>query len=380
MSSAQEQVVSGRELWRQALKDFGGKEVQNGYTLTYVWMANQLGHFTLGFLLSFLLVWLVQLLLPSGCCSLSPFSASPRDVQLSGTLCAWAIAIAAVQALGWVAKEIHDYRVARNGTLRNIFDFNGWDVFRDAATAVAFIGFGIAVAFSALLSWRLALWVFAGGLVLALIPARYWLQRKYCFQRGKLPFLFRLSDFEGRFRKPEQERSIDDLLAAPPNAHRHLLIFGETGTGRTGLAVGILTEHLFKVRRARYMTWAKFIETATYRPDTQEAEQAWPWQDSDIVVLDDVVKMVGASVLDQPGQIAEQLGKLDEEHRDTTTRLGRRSTVWVLGAASEEAKDEWVQALAGALGVRQTDFMRAELVHPERKPPRRRYMAAFLGH
>lgn len=124
----------------------------------------------------------------------------------------------------------------------------------------------------------------------------------------------------------------------------------------------------------------QFIETATYRPDTQEAEQAWPWQDSDIVVLDDVVKMVGASVLDQPGQIAEQLGKLDEEHRDTTTRLGRRSTVWVLGAASEEAKDEWVQALAGALGVRQTDFMRAELVHPEKKPPRRRYMAAFLGH
>ena len=38
----------------QAKADFWAKEVQTGYTYTYVWMTNQFGHFNLGFLPSLL--------------------------------------------------------------------------------------------------------------------------------------------------------------------------------------------------------------------------------------------------------------------------------------------------------------------------------------
>lgn len=49
------------EIARQAVSDWFGKEVQSGYTLTYIWMANQLGHFTLGFIPVCIGVWIWRL-------------------------------------------------------------------------------------------------------------------------------------------------------------------------------------------------------------------------------------------------------------------------------------------------------------------------------
>ena len=52
-------VTAGRIL-RQVHRDLYDKEVQHSYTTSYVWMTNQLGHFTLGLLLTFLIIWLVR--------------------------------------------------------------------------------------------------------------------------------------------------------------------------------------------------------------------------------------------------------------------------------------------------------------------------------
>ena len=56
--------ISCKQLIKQAVSDWFGKEVQTGYTVTYVWMANQFGHFTLGFLFTFIIVWIVKIFNP----------------------------------------------------------------------------------------------------------------------------------------------------------------------------------------------------------------------------------------------------------------------------------------------------------------------------
>ena len=53
--------VSPRDVWDQAVRDWTDKEVQRTYTTTYIWMTNQLGHFTLGFLVTFVFGWVAVL-------------------------------------------------------------------------------------------------------------------------------------------------------------------------------------------------------------------------------------------------------------------------------------------------------------------------------
>jgi len=48
-------AITRKDVFRQLLADLIGKDSYRGVTLTYSWMANQLGHFTLGFVPTLLL-------------------------------------------------------------------------------------------------------------------------------------------------------------------------------------------------------------------------------------------------------------------------------------------------------------------------------------
>lgn len=174
--------VSVDDVWAQAKRDWTDKEVQRTYTTTYIWMTNQLGHFTLGFLPTLVLGWGIMF-------ALGPI---PREQFV----CGWMLVIPAVQFIGWVGKELDDYRRARNETGGTAFPFDGWAVLYDAMTAAWFILSGIIVAYLSFISLLGALVAFAIGLLLALIPAWYWLSRKLCFQKAALPYLSRLADFK----------------------------------------------------------------------------------------------------------------------------------------------------------------------------------------
>lgn len=390
MANSSTPVVTASQLFKQALEDIQGKEVQNGYTLTYVWMANQLGHFTIGFAGTLLLVWGVQVLLaPCLGCSVSPFLATREtggglsDVRLQGAVCGWVIVVAVGHVLLWCAKEWWDYLRARNDAHGSAFDFKGIDVFLDAATAVGFIAIGIVVAFCSLLAWSLGLLAFVAGVLVALVPAHYWLSRKYCFQRAKIPYVFRLADFGGTFdpglKGPPGAAVVDAFLHDPTKPRprpRHLLIFGEAHTGRTELSTGILTEHCFDVKKGRYLTWTKFVENASMPPDQQEEEQSWPWQHSDIVVLDDVVSSVDGLALEAPADVAQQLAGLGQS---TIDKLKDRQLVWVLGPADEKVRKEWRDALKGQFGDSDDDYCEVRLLAYNPRP-RRKMISGFTGH
>lgn len=381
MCRSDKPAVTTSQVARQAVGDWFGKEVQNGYTMTYVWMTNQLGHFTLGFLFTFILVWIVEVAHATAAAGCSIwFSPSDACSIASRHLQSSMLLIPGLGLATWIYKEVRDCVVAMRDAKGNPFRFDIWDVVKDALTAVWFISVGIAVAYLSFLSWFIALLVFFSGVVVALIPAKYWLSRKMCFQQADPPFLYRLADFSSALAPPPSV-SVKEIeeYAAGRALFRNLLIFGDVGSGRTSLAVGILTEHTFLVRSARYLTWAKFIENAQGPEATvQEGVVVWPWRQSDILVLDDLVKTIGRRPVTAPSEIGADLRGLPS---DVVATLADRHNVWVLGPGwqPQMRPENWIEELAKILGISIEAFRYVELVQPPRQKPRVPF-AQFSGH
>ena len=356
--------VSTREVLCQVWNDFTDKEVQAGYTYTYIWMANQVGHFTLGFLPTILASWLFRW-----------FGCEPVDEGHSPPLLWFAL----VSAAFWGVKEIRDVVRAKRGAAGHVFPVNVWDLWRNAGTAVYFFWTGILVAVLGLFSGLLGLIVFVLlSAVAVLVPARYWLPRRLCFQRAHLPRVARLADFTGQLSaRPRRlsARNIESFLEAA-KANRvdvpcHLLVFGEVGTGRTYLAVAIGTEHSFEVRRVRYLTWTKLLESAVSDPTSgvQDGALVWPWMSVDILILDDMV--------DQSGTVGPEL--LEEKRKElrdlpdpARNALRKQRVVWVFGSIEDgmPAPEEWIGLLRRELNMEPGRFGCIELEAPRQPRPK----------
>jgi hypothetical protein len=368
-------AVTARDILRQARRDLFDKEVQHTYTTSYVWMTNQVSHFGLGFLATFLLVWIVQIVHSLYVCGLPPtgiwLSCAIEPHHFGG----WMLLVPAFEIALWARMEYKDYTSAKQDAKGNCFVFDARDVARDALTALWFIAAGMAVAYLSFIAWTFALAAFAGGAIVSLIPAGYWLSRKLCFQQAALPYLYRLADFGSTFApRPEQGvATVNDYLTRA-RPIRHLLIFGVTGAGRTSLAVAIATEHTFFVHSARYMSWAKFVETAQINPEdvVQDGIWVWPWRESDIVVLDDVDKVIDGRSYTSPDHIVADLGKLPPE---VASSLAVRQTIWVLGP--DQAG--WITKLSAALNIAPDEFCAVEVIPKTGRGKPRATFSHFSG-
>ena len=355
-------VVTLKDVLQQVWADWTDKEVQAGYTYTYIWMANQLGHFTLGFLPTYLVSWGILWI-------------SGRGIE--DVYCKYLLWFPLLLAVGWAAKEIWDVARAVKSASGHAFPVDRADLWMDAGTAVFFFWCGIVTATVGLRYPAFGLASFAVVLVLAVaLPARYWLPRKLCFQRARLPYLARLADFTSRFGAAPPRLgppAIVQFLAAAKQGTRaaptHLLVFGALGTGRTSLAVGIGTEHSFEIRRTRYLTWTKFLEIAVHdpTPDRQDGAAAWPWMDADILILDDMVDQSDPS---PPALLAEKERELSSLPDAARKALASRRAVWVFGEISGDtpAPAQWIDLLSRLLGLEQAQLGYAELLGGQVKP------------
>jgi hypothetical protein len=377
---------------------YGTKDVQNVITATYVWLADQIGHLTLGLVPTLLLCWLVTLLIPQD----TGFANALRIVL-------YVAAAAGVFAV-WVVKERQDLKdtSARAG---GVFPFDSGDIVWNVKTALLYFGIGGLLGLAAFISWKLCL----VALLLALWPAAavayWWQRRKLAFQQAGLPYLYRLANFTSPL-----EAELKDTVAAIANlrdsridlldvligrdrapkpgepAIRHLLITGPLNAGKTSLCAGMGTEFAFALGKARYLTAKKLIELALSEKassgarDYDDGRILWGWQDCDLLLIDDVD--AGVSVLNSAGAKsdhfiqAESFGRALSADRSMPALQwlrGRRS-VWVLGDPSEAGS--WRQTIAGLMGVGETEvgLVRLELVpaEPEARTRSERQMGRFI--
>jgi hypothetical protein len=347
LPAVHQQRFTFADLLAQAKADLWSKEVQTGYTVTYTWMANQLGHFALGFIPVFIFLWTW---LASGL-----FPGLPLPAIIPAAWLLW-----------FVHKEYGDVRAAiQDAAAGNVFPFDKRDVVLDAATAVYFFAAGLAVAAADLAApWQnnplwywLPVALFALLFAIGLWPAGYWLTRKRCFQQADLPYIFRLANFPRKIAAPAIDAAVPAILSfvAMQGPWKHLLICGGPLSGKTDLGAGIGTEHTFQLGSARYFDLYDFLQVADLPVDPASAptRPLWPWQNSNIVILDDVDVFEDEAsqrleILNRPHVIAKL------KSLKSLPLLQQRQTVWLVG---NPAKAQfWADALCDLLNIQTAEL------------------------
>ena len=382
-----------RRVFTQVAKDlYGTKDVQDAITASYVWMADQIGHITLGLLPTLLLGWIWGMV--------------GRSLGVNDTWYAVGCVVAAFAVFAyWIKKERQDYIDTKNRAVKR-FPFNSSDIMWNVKTALLYFGIGGVLALAALIHWKWLLVALALVLWPALRVAFWWLRRKLAFQQAGLPYLYRLTNFSGVIDDDElaavtgisnlKDRPTNllkvlfrrDLIErAGPVTFRHLLITGPLRSGKTSLAVGIGTEFAFALGIGRYLSAAKLMELMTGEPDANKKDERhmeyddgrvlWPIGQCDLVIVDDVDDGLppgtakGVSAV-RPLEFAAALKESDGPA--PLGQLADKHSVWVLGNATKAA--EWKAVIAGLLGIEETAILVIEL---EAAPPSAPEIPAVKG-
>ena len=328
--------ISFWDILRQTRKDLFGKEVQTSPTYSYQWIADQAGHIGLGTVFVLCTWWIAGWWTGS-------YSVKWAWIGFFAT----AILISAI--------ELWDYWDA-SGRLDRLFDAtcDREDLRKNVFAAIWYVVLGAAVALSALASWSPLLLFFVP--VSIVVPALYWLPQKIRFQQVGLPFLFRLPEFKLKGFLRTQAEEIDGFVRTSGDSNaKHIAIIGALGSGKTSLAVGIATEGAFNRKKGRYITLSKLRQIAHLATEPKPPPNMlfWPWRQSQILVVDDVVSAVPNSTADTPDQLRAAL-KIDLGH--ILPSLRQRHTVWCLGAEVEDS-GRWVEAFKEGTGIREKDLL-----------------------
>jgi hypothetical protein len=315
------------QLWKQALRDAQGKEVQDAITYSYVWLADQTGHIFQGFVANFVSGLVI--------CHLLPWLLGPL-ITVPAWACAWAAPVVAVLVVGgW---EVRAYRNAVRTAIGQ-FPLDRKLLFDNAAIATFYMALGVVLA---AVTGTVSVWMQVVAAVVALILglalAPPWVRQKMIWQKGSLPYLFRLADLQrtlGMRKARDLQKLIDD--GAPPNcrAPRQIVIGGPIGSGRTDIATGIGTEFAFNKATVRYLSVGALLEFAAQVPLGDDSGpdnlNYWPWYNAQVLIIDDIGPVIAAS--DASGDVDikrfEQLLKFNLE--PVLGLLGKRHTVWVFG-------------------------------------------------
>jgi hypothetical protein len=324
--------ITGRDILRQLKEDLIGKDSFRGVTFTYAWLANQFGHFSLGFIVT-LIVY-----------SILNHCFHPHD---PADKAAWGVAIF------WLSFELYNFlgplllkRVSRSKRLfvpskkKYVFQPNWGNIAFDTATDVGFFWFG---AFSARLyadpcpeNWCMPLML----ILILQYPSRYWYITKMYLQAAGYPFQCRISQWT--FTISEDDKRIVENFLSPSPARQHLLIFGEMGNGKTGLGVGIATEYSIQHKTCFYVTGMKLYSMfpeRTARPFTN-IKNLWTWRQASLLVIDDINPGGQIDDLITPERFLELLDATPT-NRNT---LVSKDVIWVLGNEDSDKLqgEKWV--------------------------------------
>ncbi len=334
-SSSTEPLITSQQVRGQLVKDLIGKDSHRGVTLTYTWLANQFGHFSLGFIPT----WIFTVLLGK--------ESSIRVVI--GVSAVWLL-FEAYNLIGpiWLRRRFKSIVRFRQ---KVCFEPDTRNLAYDTTTDLVFFWLGSCTA-GLIIHQTLGLWIAIGLLVGYIIyAAPYWYRTKIYLQAAQYPFQFRLGQWD---------KAIDDHVVKAVEKFRnekdpgnHLFVFGPGNTGKSILCVGVATEMSIKHIPCLYTTAMKLFRLFFDAPETERSSDIfWTWREARYLVIDDV--NTGDPVrpdLIMPERFSEFLK--NKQFEDVNIQAVReKNVIWVMGTEAEsiDRHENW-ENLLKELGV-----------------------------
>ncbi|GAC1438198.1 MAG: hypothetical protein NVSMB63_01440 [Sediminibacterium sp.] len=306
--------ISGKDILRQLKYDLIGKDSYRGVTLTYTWLANQFGHFSLGFIPAFLAYTIMN---DHGC---------TNDPAFWASLGTWLL---------WILFELYNFLgpllVSHKG--RYVFTPDWLNIAFDTVTDLIFFGLGAFCAggicgYSATML-RFIIVLFA----LVLYPSRYWYLTKMYQQAADYPFQSRLGQWVCAISDRDKKTVATFLTNTRNSAGNHLFVFGPYKSGKTSLSVSIANESSIKHNTCSYTTAMKlfslFFENDSSSVDAQGS--LWTWRNASLLVIDDINP--GLPIPDEMISPAAFLNFMDNREFGAENKkiIKEKNTIWVLG-------------------------------------------------
>jgi len=275
--------IKREHILRQLKADLIGKDSYRGVTLTYSWLANQFGHFSLGFIPT-LIVYAIL-----------------KEYTSVNNPSFWA---AIIVSIIWLLFELYNFlgpllsnkqseskRIFISSGNKYVFQPDWSNVAFDTFTDLCFFWFG---SFSASLFLDINLNII-GILFLVLIvllyPVAFWFVTKMYIQYARYPLQFRLSQWQGDISDEGKKVVMQYIDKHDKCIGKHLLIFGGRRSGKSLLGVGIGTEFSIKKHSCSYYTGMKIYNLFSLTDDEiKKAEECevWSWRTASLLIIDDI--------------------------------------------------------------------------------------------
>ncbi|RBL91412.1 AAA family ATPase [Chitinophaga flava] len=316
-------IITPKDIFRQLKADLIGKDSYRGVTLTYTWLANQFGHFSLGFIPTFVVFLILKKHIPESRAALNA-----------------ALGV----SMAWLVFETYNFLgplLSDKARKRYVFQPAWGNIAFDTITDLLYFWSGAFMA-SILCGYTpTALSILLILTAMVLYPAYYWYLTKMYLQTPSYPFQFRLSQWN---TESLPQKDIDEIRRFLDNKGHgmHLFLFGPKRSGKTSLSVGIATELSIRHHTAVYTSAMKLYCMFFEHDDATSADVLWTWRKASILVIDDINP--GDPIkhdLITPDQFLSFVDTFSTNDINRTV-LRQTNVIWVLGdddRLSERWKD-----------------------------------------
>lgn len=327
--------ITLKDIWKVLHADLIGKDSHRGITLTYGWMANQVGHFALGFVPTFVVYMCTDNALRS------------------------LIYVASF----WTLFEIYN---ASSPLYKKEYKGNGsfkipWkNLTFDTFTDLCFFYTGGFSMFMSVHYNTTELIFFCIGMILLFFSIRFWILTKLFQQNAFFPYQFRLSQWSAPILT-EYCSEINKYLHDKP-CGKHFVVFGSKGKGKTTLMVGMANEVAISRRPSTYTTLDKWVAMLQEDDKTlaETTASLWTWNESEILLIDDINP-------GNPSQANKFMAKDMLTYIDLNYSVRNReamksmSVAWVIGScANGDTQENWIQMIE-QIGVKPENIILIDL-------------------
>jgi hypothetical protein len=305
--------ITIKDVLNQLKADLIGKDSYRGVTLTYSWLANQFGHFALGFIPTIIL---------------NKIFIKYTTIQHPSIKSAICIALA------WLLFELYNFLgpllLKKSSNTKYQFQPAWGNIAFDTFTDVCFFAFG---AFTASLFLIYATKILIILIVLVLIlayPIKYWYTTKMYLQYANYPFQYRLSQFDGDIND-EDKKTVQQFLGNKQN-NQHLFVFGNKGSGKTSIAVAMGTELSIQHNACTYITGVKLYPMFYEEETVVQMHELWNWRKASFLLIDDINP--GNPITNEivtPQTFLSFVDAVNANNSNNRATLTNKNIIWVLG-------------------------------------------------